>query len=59
MILLAVSHFANEDPDEPEPAGKTAQNDVSDEVPESVSGLCCGHDGSFRRGHYKACKYRD
>ena len=46
-LSLAITHLADEDPDEPESASDAAHECVTDEVPESI---LPAHDVSFRCG---------
>jgi hypothetical protein len=45
-FFLAISHLANEDPDQPEPSREARQYDVHEKVQATVFLV---HDGSFRR----------
>ena len=36
LIALTAAHFADKDPDEPESAGDEREQNIADEVPESI-----------------------
>ena len=61
VSTLAVTHFAHEDPDQPEASRDEGQQDVSDEVPESVATTgASGHKVFLSLGfYYKPCFSRE
>ena len=57
-VLADATHLSDEDPDQPQSSGEEDEDEIEDEVSETIA---AGHRGSFRSGgsHYNACFYRE